>query len=48
MRDGLRVIPVTPETAVRASMLETSGFHGDPIDTLNHHRAAPRRNSAHA
>ncbi|MCY3924504.1 MAG: hypothetical protein OXG52_03170 [bacterium] len=48
VRDGLRVIPVTPETAVRASMLETSGFHGDPIDTLNHHRAAPRRNSAHA
>ncbi|MCY3924891.1 MAG: PIN domain nuclease [bacterium] len=30
VRDGLRVIPVTPETAVRASMLETTGFHGDP------------------
>lgn len=34
MRDGLRVLPVTPEIAVRASMLETTGFHGDPMDRL--------------
>ncbi len=34
VRDGLRVIPVTPEIAVRASMLETTGFHGDPMDRL--------------
>ncbi len=32
--DGLRVVPVTPEIAVRASMLETTGFHGDPMDRL--------------
>ena len=34
VRDGLRVVPVTPEIAVRASMLETTGFHGDPMDRL--------------
>ena len=34
MRDGLRVVPVTPDIAVRAPMLETTGFHGDPIDRL--------------
>lgn len=33
-RDGLRVVPVTSEIAVRASMLETTGFHGDPMDRL--------------
>ena len=34
VRDGLRVVPVTPDIAVRAPMLETTGFHGDPIDRL--------------
>ena len=34
MRDGLRVVPVWPDIAVRAPMLETTGFHGDPIDRL--------------
>jgi len=34
VRDGLRIVPVTPEIAVRASMLETTGFHGDPMDRL--------------
>ena len=34
MRDGLRVVPVTPDIAVRAPILETTGFHGDPIDRL--------------
>ena len=33
-RDGLRVMPVTSEIAVRAAMLETTGFHGDPMDRL--------------
>ena len=33
-RDGLRVVPVTSEIAVRASMLKTTGFHGDPMDRL--------------
>jgi PIN domain nuclease of toxin-antitoxin system len=34
VRDGLRVVPVTPEIAVAASLLETTGFHGDPMDRL--------------
>lgn len=34
VRDGVRVVAVTPEIAVRASMLETTGFHGDPMDRL--------------
>ena len=34
VRDGLRVVPVTADIAVRAPMLETTGFHGDPIDRL--------------
>ena len=34
MRDGLKIIPVTAETAVRSAMLETTGFHGDPMDRL--------------
>ena len=34
VRDGLRVVPVTPDIAVRAPMLETTGFHGGPIDRL--------------
>lgn len=34
MQDGLRAVPVTAEIAVRASMLETTGFHGDPMDRL--------------
>lgn len=33
-RDGLRVMPVTSEIAVRAAMLETTDFHGDPMDRL--------------
>ena len=33
-RDGLRVVSVTPEIAVSASMLETTGFHSDPMDRL--------------
>ncbi|WP_423921162.1 type II toxin-antitoxin system VapC family toxin [Candidatus Poriferisodalis sp.] len=32
LRDGLRVVSVTAEIAVAASMLETTGFHGDPMD----------------
>lgn len=34
IRDGLRVVPVTPEIAVRSAMLETTDFHGDPVDRL--------------
>ena len=33
-RDGLRIVPVTPEIAVRSAMLETTDFHGDPMDRL--------------
>ena len=34
MSDGLRVVPVTPDIAVRSAMLETTDFHGDPMDRL--------------
>ena len=34
MSDGLRVVPVTPDIAVRSAMLETADFHGDPMDRL--------------
>ena len=34
VRDGLRFVPVSADIAVRAPMLETTGFHGDPIDRL--------------
>ena len=34
IRDGLRVVPVTAEIAVRSAMLETTDFHGDPVDRL--------------
>lgn len=34
IHDGLHAVHITPEIAVRASMLETTGFHGDPIDRL--------------
>ena len=34
IRDGLRVVPVTVEIAVRSAMLETTDFHGDPVDRL--------------
>ena len=34
IRDGLHVVDITSEIAVRASMLETTGFHGDPMDRL--------------
>lgn len=34
MQDGLRVVPVTAEIAVRSAMLETTDFHGDPVDRL--------------
>ena len=33
-RDGLRIVPATPEIAVRSAMLETTDFHGDPMDRL--------------
>ena len=33
-RDGLRIVPVTPEIAVRSAMLESTDFHGDPVDRL--------------
>lgn len=33
-RDGLRVVSITPEIAVSASMLETTDFHRDPMDRL--------------
>ena len=34
VRDGLRVVSVTADIAARAPMLETTGFHSDPIDRL--------------
>lgn len=34
VRDGLRIVPVTAEIAVRSAMLETTDFHGDPVDRL--------------
>ena len=34
MSDGLRIVPVTAEIAVRSAMLETTDFHGDPVDRL--------------
>ena len=33
-RDGIRIVPVTPEIAVRSAMLESTDFHGDPVDRL--------------